>query len=110
MANEAIKLKVSEETYSKALEQLGNQLDGLEDCRAKLQSEIDKLNSGMNFTASYTKMAREKAENALKRVEETIPTVKVYKETIQKQLDSMKGRASSFESEMSDIDVSKLFE
>lgn len=110
MANEAIKLKVSEETYSKALGQLGNQLVKLEEYRISLQGEIDKLNNGVNFAGSYTKSAREKAERSLKTVEETIPTVQAYKDTIQKQLDAMKGKASSFESEISNIDIPRLFE
>lgn len=89
---------------------MGTQLEKLEDYRGRLKGEIDKLNNGVNFAGSYTKRAREKAEKSLKTVEETIPTVKAYKDTIQKQLDAMKGKATSFESEISNIDIPRLFE
>jgi chromosome segregation ATPase len=110
MADDAIRLKVDRSLYYQTLSSLDTQLGNLKSHEENLQNQINRLNSGNVFAGSDVKAAIKKAEESLEAVRDGISRVTGYRVAIQQQLEGVESAKETLASDMSSIDIPKMFD
>ncbi len=99
---EAIKLRVPKEKYQQTISDLGNQLNQLDQKRARLRSLVDQL-QGDTFSGTDVQSAIDLAYESLRRVDKAYEKITRQRDTIQEYLNSTESDASTLGANVSQI-------
>ena len=105
MADLDITMSVDE--YTKAFENLGNQLTNLDGLKAQLQTSVNDLKS--HVQGSYVENLLKKCDENFQAIDRAKTKVKGAQDKIQNVLQSMESTSSSLESEAGAISFNDLF-
>lgn len=99
---EAFRLRVPKEKYQQAIDELGSQLEQLDQKRNKLKSLVDQL-QGDTFSGTDVQSSIDLAYESLTRVNKAYEKITRQRDTIQEYLDSTEVDASTLGTNVSQI-------